>query len=227
MGRSIGRWKSRQVKGAPNILNVALAAGYGSHAAFSRALRDAFGVTPESVRVRGDATQLDLPEAIKMDDKLFGTVAAPKRVKRGAFIIAGLVGAYTMDTVQGIPNLWEQFGQHIGHIPGQVGTAAYGLISMNATGFEYVAGVEVASADDLPKGFVVRRLPASDYAVFEHVGHVSGIRETKHSIWSNWHQNALNEPVEGMPDFEVYGDRFDARTGSGVVEIWIGVKAKV
>ena len=161
-----------------------------------------------------------------MADKMFGTVAAPKRVKRAAFSIAGLAGAYTMETAQTIPNLWEQFGPHIGHIQRQVGTAAYGLISMNATGFDYVAGVEISAADDLPKGFVMRKLPASEYAVFEHVGHVSGIRETKHAIWSNWHRNALIEPVEGMPDFEYYGDRFDAKTGSGVVEIWVGVRAK-
>ncbi len=212
--------------GAPDILNVALEAGYGSHEAFSRAFRDAFGVTPEGLRMRGNVKKLHLQEAIKMNDKMFGKAAAPKRVQRGAFTIAGLMDAYTMDNVQDIPHLWERFGPHIGSVSGQVGKAAYGLISMNASGFEYVAAVEVSSAHDLPAAFVVRKLPASDYAVFEHVGHVSGIRETKHAIWSNWHQSALIEPAESLPDFEFYGDRFDARTGSGVVEIWIGVKAK-
>lgn len=97
---------------------------------------------------------------------------------------------------------------------------------MNASGFDYVAGIEVSWLHDLPPEFVVRKLPACDYAVYEHVGHASGIRETKHAIWSNWQQNALIEPMEGMPDFEAYGDRFDAKTGSGVVEIWIGVRAR-
>src|ERR1700744_3665787 len=36
--------------GAPDILNVALDADYGSHEAFTRAFRDHFGVTPEAVR---------------------------------------------------------------------------------------------------------------------------------------------------------------------------------
>ncbi len=97
---------------------------------------------------------------------------------------------------------------------------------MTGTGFDYIAGVEVNSVSDLPKGFVHRKLPGSAYAVFEHHGHVSGIRETKQAIWSNWRRNARIEPAEGMPDFELYGRRFDARTGSGVVEIWIGVQAK-
>jgi AraC family transcriptional regulator len=28
------------------------------------------------------------------------------------------------------------------------------------------------------------------------------------------------------PDFEVYDERFDAETGDGGVEIWVGVKPK-
>ena len=36
--------------GAPDILSVALATGYGSHEAFTRAFRDRFGVTPERIR---------------------------------------------------------------------------------------------------------------------------------------------------------------------------------
>jgi AraC family transcriptional regulator len=38
--------------GAPDILAVALDAGYGSHEAFTRAFRDQFGLTPEAARAR-------------------------------------------------------------------------------------------------------------------------------------------------------------------------------
>ena len=43
-------------KGAPDILNVALEADYGSHEAFTRAFRDHFGMTPEAVRTRHPST---------------------------------------------------------------------------------------------------------------------------------------------------------------------------
>src|SRR5580698_2774858 len=36
--------------GAPDILSLALEADYGSHEAFTRAFRDHFGITPETVR---------------------------------------------------------------------------------------------------------------------------------------------------------------------------------
>src|SRR3979411_3453749 len=42
--------------GAPDILQLALDADYGSHEAFTRAFRDHFGVTPETVRA---ATPID------------------------------------------------------------------------------------------------------------------------------------------------------------------------
>ena len=41
---------------APDILQVALDAGYGSHEAFTRAFRDCFGITPEDVRARAPLT---------------------------------------------------------------------------------------------------------------------------------------------------------------------------
>src|SRR5215467_4621436 len=40
------------VDGAPDILAVALDAGYGSHEAFTRAFRDQFGLTPEQARAQ-------------------------------------------------------------------------------------------------------------------------------------------------------------------------------
>src|SRR6478752_5633731 len=53
--------------GAPDILNLALEADYGSHEAFTRAFRDHFGVTPESVRAATCLDKLSLQEPIMMD----------------------------------------------------------------------------------------------------------------------------------------------------------------
>jgi AraC family transcriptional regulator len=50
---------------APDILVVALDAGYGSHEAFTRAFRDQFGLTPEALRVRGHLDDIKLTEPIK------------------------------------------------------------------------------------------------------------------------------------------------------------------
>src|SRR4051794_12000436 len=54
--------------GAPDILAVALDAGYGSHEAFTRAFRDFLGLTPEEVRARRSLENLTVMEAILMSD---------------------------------------------------------------------------------------------------------------------------------------------------------------
>ena len=68
-GRSVmGYMRSRRLteaarklaSGAPDILAVALDAGYASHEAFTRAFRDQFGTTPELVRAQGSLGNLDL-----------------------------------------------------------------------------------------------------------------------------------------------------------------------
>jgi AraC family transcriptional regulator len=52
--------------GAPEILKVALDAGYGSHEAFTRAFREQFGLTPEALRAAGTTENLKLMEPIRM-----------------------------------------------------------------------------------------------------------------------------------------------------------------
>ncbi len=53
----------------------------------------------------GDVGQLHLQEAIKMADSKLGQVGEPRRAKRGAFLVAGLIGSFDHDNVQAIPDL--------------------------------------------------------------------------------------------------------------------------
>jgi len=52
--------------GGSDILTVALDFGYGSHEAFTRAFRDQFGLTPESIRAQRHLDNVNLVEAIKL-----------------------------------------------------------------------------------------------------------------------------------------------------------------
>src|SRR5580704_14388674 len=63
--------------GAPDILTVALDAGYGSHEAFTRAFRYQFGLTPERVRGEGSLAKLSLMEPIVMDSTPMPELAPP------------------------------------------------------------------------------------------------------------------------------------------------------
>jgi AraC family transcriptional regulator len=234
-GRSVvGYLRSRRLSeaarslalGAPDILTVALDAGYGSHEAFTRAFCHQFGLTPERVRARGHLTSLELVEPIRMDQTLLVELEAPRLEDGRALLIAGLGGRYTFETNEGIPAQWQRFGPYIGTIPGQVGWTTYGVCcnTDDAGSFEYICGVEVSDFSDLPEELSRIRLPAQRHAVFSHRGHISTIRSTVYTIWNKWLPES-GLAVADAPDFERYDDRFDPKSGSGVVEICIPIKA--
>src|SRR5579864_7910078 len=64
-GRRLSEAARSLSAGAPDILAVALDAGYGSHEAFTRAFREQFGVTPEECRIAGNLGHLKLVEPIR------------------------------------------------------------------------------------------------------------------------------------------------------------------
>ena len=236
MGRSVmGYVRTRRLSlaalvlaaGAPDILAVALDAGYGSHEAFTRAFSTAFGINPEVLREAGTTQNLELQEPILMTQTVIDT-ASPHSLKPGrAMLIGGLAGSYTPETSTAIPALWQSFVQWLPDVPGRTGEAftTYGLAyNQTDNSFDYMAGVEVDPKADLPEGFTKVALKPLTYAVFAHTGHISGIRSTWVAIWDKWLPEsglkALPEPV-----FEKYGPNFNGMTGEGGLELWVPVEA--
>lgn len=124
-----------------------------------------------------------------------------------------------------IPRQWADFLK-LGTLAGQVGTVSYGAIcggDVKAQTMEYMCAVEVASFEPLPKDLGRMRVPAVRYAVFLHAGNVATIQDTWRQIFADWLPSSGLQSAE-TPDFEVYDERFDAATGDGGVEIWLGVK---
>jgi AraC family transcriptional regulator len=212
-------------KGAPDILMVALDAGYGSHEAFTRAFRDQFGVTPDAVRAAGTVENLLLTEPLGMNDAPNTPLPAPRIEDGPSLLIAGLGEHFTFENMAGIPTLWQRFRPHLGNVPGQVGDVAYGVCynTDDAGNFDYIAGVEVTDFAALPSDFARLRLSPRRYAVFWHAGHVSTVRGTFMAIFNDWLPKSGYHNAEAAP-FERYDERFDPHTGIGGFEIWIPIK---
>jgi AraC family transcriptional regulator len=211
-------------RGAPDILSVALEAGYGSHEAFTRAFRDQFGVTPEAVRLRGDVVNLELVEPINMSETNSADLEEPRREASGSLLIAGSCVRYHNETIAGIPMQWQRFVPHIAAISGRVGGKAYGVCyDPDGSGeFNYVCGVEVSSLSGLDPDLSGVRIPPRDYLVFRHRGHVSGIHATWQAIMGGW-LPASGLKLADAPSFECYLEDFDGVAGIGGVEIWIPI----
>ena len=210
--------------GAPDILSVAMEAGYESHEAFTRAFRDQFGQTPEQVRAGACLAHLNLVEPLRMTQTLTD-LAEPRLVTGEPLLIAGLTERYSQATTAGIPAQWQRFQPWIGHVPGQTGDVAYG-VCYNGDGeghIDYMTGVEVRDFGDLPPELSRVRLSAQTYAVFTHKGHVGDVHHTWMTIWNQWFPRSGREHADA-PDFERYGTEFDPRTGLGGFEVWVPIR---
>ena len=154
------------------------------------------------------------------------TEETPRVEDAGPLMIAGLNERYTHATRVNIPGQWDRFGPRIGTVPGQVDGVAYGVCwNYDPSGsFDYLTGVEVTDASRLPEDFGHVSLPAQRYAIFTHRGHVSALPGTIQSVWTKWLPAAGHQPAES-PCFERYDRRFDPKTGTGEVEIWVAIKA--
>jgi AraC family transcriptional regulator len=231
-GRRLSEAARVLANGGHDILSVALDFGYGSHEAFTRAFRDQFGLTPESVRAQRHIDNVNLVEAIKMDDGVITTLAPPRIEERGLLLIAGLGGKYSSDTHQNIPALWQRLQPHLGHVPGQVfpgrggkGGRTFGVCYNmdDDCSFDYLAGVEVSGFSGLPAEFERLRIPPQRYAVFTHREHVSTMHDVVTTIWTKWLPESGYVAVDA-PNFEYYDEEFDGRTGMGGYQIWIPIK---
>jgi AraC family transcriptional regulator len=214
-------------KGAPDILSLALEADYGSHEAFTRAFRDRFGVTPESVRSSSRLDNLTLQEPIVMTSTLTDNLPTPRFETGKPFLVAGIGERISppSDNGAGIPGQWQRFHQHVAGTPHRIGKAAYGVCCNgdDAGNFDYIAGVEVSDFSDLPREFSRIRIPEQRYAVFTHRDHISSIRRTINTIWNHWLPNSGLKAADA-PSFERYDENFDPLAGNGGVEIWVPVR---
>ena len=154
------------------------------------------------------------------------TLEPVRYVQGRPMLFAGIRRHHTFaGMASGIPAQWADF-QKLGPLPGQVGTTAYGAIcggDPKTEQMEYMCAVEVQSFDTVPKALGRMRVPAVRYAVFLHEGNVATIRSTWQQILTAWLPNSGMRSAN-TPDFELYDERFDAATGDGGVEIWLGIQ---
>jgi len=210
--------------GAPDILAVALEAGYNSHEAFTRAFRDRFGLTPEALRSNGSLENISLtePQRMKLNEVPLAELKAPRFETLKTKLFAGIGAQYTAETCAAIPSQWQKFVPHLGSIPLQVGHATYGVVcnSDEEGNIEYICGVEVSNFTGIPDDWRRLRVPEQRYVVFPHEGHVSAIRSTWLAIFNKWFPES-GYRFSGGPEFERYSEKFDPVAGVGGIEIWI------
>jgi AraC family transcriptional regulator len=208
--------------GAPNILSIALGAGYGSHEAFTRAFRERFQQTPESVRERGTVDGLDLLGPLELRPHVNVRLDPPRIVDDRVIRVVGVTERCSFDTTIAIPAQWQRFMECYRAIPHKRDRIPVGVnFSADDDGqFQYMCGAVVHRFAERARGLVQLEIPPRQYAVFEHRGHVSTIYETYRTIWSDA-MPATGRLVADAPVIERHNPTFDPRTGEGGLTLWI------
>lgn len=218
-GRRLTAAAQQLANGAGDILQVALAAGYSTHAAFTRAFCEQFGQTPERVRERG-LQELALVHAIRLDDAPQASTEAPRLIDCTPFQVAGIGMRHSRDRGGAIPGQWAQLNREW-PTPAPV---SFGVCcnSDDEGGFDYIAALPVHALPSVPAHWQRVDVPARRYLVAWHGGHISTIRSTWFWLLDQY-LPASDLHLANAPDLERYDTRFDEHTGHGGVEIWLPV----
>jgi AraC family transcriptional regulator len=128
--------------------------------------------------------------------------------------------------------LWDRFIQSVERVPNRAGGEIYGVIyarpeneRSHPNELQYMAGVAVHRASELPDGMVSHTVAADTFAVLTHNGPINTIGNTCREIYREWLPQSDYEHA-GISDVEMYDERFDCERDDSVMEYWVSVKPK-
>jgi AraC family transcriptional regulator len=206
------------------ILDIALAAGYESQEAFSRAFKLSFGITPNEYRKLGDKSLFLRKVGIDEDYLLHinqNLSLEPSFVEQAPMVLVGLsTRFYSVDSDKNnmgehLPALWAQFMSRVGEVEHKVGDVLFGVVRQiraDTDQLEYFAAAQVSVLGVLPHGMVATEIPAANYAQFWHSGLPMTVDHTVNYIYSNWLLGSGRRHTGG-PDLEIYGAEYTADCG--------------
>lgn len=211
------------------ILTIALEAGFESQAAFTRAFKQAFGVTPDRYRRLGDEhlflekVQIDTGYLRHIQD---GVSPEPEIGDVPQHAMVGLatrfydVGSERNNIAEKLPPLWADFMARFDEVERKVPGVAYGAIRQTEADSEelqYVAAARVKGGQpSVPDGMVEFEVPNATYATFEHRGLPEDLDLTVSYIYSTWLLQSGMRHTYG-PDLEIYDERFQPDSPESVV----------
>lgn len=213
------------------IIEIALAAGFESQEAFTRAFHKVYGMTPGQYRQIGRRNLF--PAKAEFDADYLrhlhqGFSLSPSLQHWPAQRVVGLRTLfYSVDSdknniARKLPPLWAEFIARIGEIADRAelpGRPAYGLLRPtgdDSDQLQYLACVPVTGSVLPPPGMVAVELPAARIACFTHRGPVAALDHTVNYAYSTWLLCSGAQHSGGW-DVEIYGDQYHPTDAGSVV----------
>jgi AraC-like DNA-binding protein/predicted transcriptional regulator YdeE len=218
------------------ILEIALAAGFESQAAFTRAFKHAFGLTPARYRALGKRTEF--VRKLRIDEgylrHLHGGVSqAPTVLSRPRMTLVGLrTSFFGVDSDKSnmgdkLPPLWDAFLARTREVAHAQTDVLYGAVipTPGEEQLDYLAGALVQGRPRVPKGMVALSVPAATYAEFTHRGFPKELNQTVNYVYAGWLLSSDMRHTCG-PDLEIYGADYVPNSSDSVIRYAIPVRRR-
>ncbi len=218
------------IRSERRVLDIALDYGFESQASFTRAFKQAYGLTPGEYRRQGQPLIL-IDKPMLTADRLAHLSRhrrEPRFAHRGHRRVVGLHYLGRNDAGE-IPLLWRKFYQRLQDVPQPVAPgAAMGVcepipLMTSESEVSYLACVEVAGDAPVPEGMIARTLKAQHYAVFTHQGSTDDLGETYQYIFGTYFPRS-GRRLADAPDFELYDQRFRPEDPDSEMDIYIPIE---
>jgi AraC family transcriptional regulator len=196
-----------------SVVEIALDCCFDSHAAFTRAFRRAFGISPSAYRHLKDHSARRRRMTMKAPPMLEARIQHVE-----TFYVAGMSGHFDPSTYVQIAELWKAFAaraQFSGRIGGGETCGVFRGRNAVTSSFEHLAGSRIES-DKSPDGLEVWTVTGRDYLVFKHLL-VDGdlhpqVAAAQAEIWAR-RVFESGRQLADAPDFQIYPANFKVCAG--------------
>ena len=220
---------------ARNITDIAFDYQYSTPESFSRAFKKLFAVNPS--KFIKEKMELNLYEKVNLDKNVCNLLKGfdnltPEIITKHAFQVMGETKTMSLKNEDNIQQeiefaddflqrgRWKAIPQR--KRPGKALAIGFDLDSVNMC-YTQILGAEVELGTSLADGFIVRRIPATKYALFR----VHGLRPIIQTAWdtilSNWIIDSQFEHDQSGFHFQIYDENW-LGLEPGDVEIYIPLK---
>ncbi len=167
------------------LLDIAVKYGYSSHEALTRAFVNAYGCTPSAYRRKPVPIPMSIRQVVlfpehfncKGERIMRNTILTQPNMKMEHIPAHKYIGIWDI-TVDNYCDFWKKhdcdsvcgFIDSMSHVyhPIVTGHTAGWFYENGKKGYFYGFGVDANYRGEIPKGFTIKTIPASDYMVFFH-----------------------------------------------------------
>lgn len=219
-----------------SILELCYQYGFNSIQTFNRSFKETFGYTPSDARQKQIEIVYPSVESIvnkyRKSIKIDGDYTlTPRMIERDAFLLAGS-RKHTRDGGHVIGETWANLKANWDKLD-RANSYMYGFEDYSEdfiyepVQHYYMAAAEVKSPDSIPKGFSVKEIPKSLYAVFTVKGNNANgeIGRAFRYIYDIWLPNSeycISNVLTA--DFEFYDERWDCQSPDSQVDLYIPIQ---